>query len=224
MNGVECYIRECRDLVDPLEDSETFSSLSEARQEKIRKYKAVEDRKRGACAGLLIAERLKAHGHSPDEIVLDAHGRPRIDGLDFNISHAGDYVIMAVSDSSVGCDIERLRDRKSAIAKRFYSESEKEWMEGEKDRLVAFYRIWTARESYVKYTGEGISLDFQRYDVQFSKESSETLSLKGDLKDVFYLGSAKVMRDGALQDCRIHQWRYDHEYVISVCISWETKH
>ena len=35
MNGVECYIKECRDFVDPLADSETFSSLSEERQEKI---------------------------------------------------------------------------------------------------------------------------------------------------------------------------------------------
>ena len=222
MNGVECYIRKCRDLMDPLEDPETFSSLSEARLEKIKKYKSPEDRKRGACAGLMIEEHLKAHGHSPDEVMIDSHGRPRIDGLDFNISHAGDYVIMALSDYPVGCDIERLRDRKSNIAKRFFSASEKEWMEGEKDRQVAFYRVWTARESYVKYTGEGISLDFQRYEVQFSKESPQTLLVEGDLRDVPYLGTAKITRDGKLQDCRIHQWRFDRDYVISVCGSFST--
>ncbi len=222
MRRMECYIKRCADLTDPLEDPEGMSLLPEIRREKIKKYKTPADRKRGFCAGLMIAEHLKAHGKSADEIRYNEHGRPYLNGLDFNISHTGDYVVMALSDFPVGCDIEQIRRGKDSIIKRFFSTSEKEWMEDAKNRQAAFCQIWTARESYVKYTGEGISLDFQRYEVKIASSEGEAPPIQGDLADVPYLGTAKITRDEKLQDCEIHQWLYEQDCVISLCGDFST--
>ncbi len=217
MNRVECYIKGCLDLSDPLDHPEELSALDAARRERIRKYRTPADRKRGFCAGLMIAEHFSARGKRAEEITTGPHGRPQIEGLDFNISHAGDYVMMVLSDHSVGCDIERIRDKKTGIAKRFFSEAEAAWIDASEDPFAAFYRVWTARESYVKYTGEGISLDFQKYEIRFDDASREAPLTEGDLREAQYLGSAAVMRDGVRQDCMVFQWRYDENYVLSLC-------
>lgn len=217
MRGIECYIRKSADLMDPLEDPEILSVLPEERREKIRKYRAAEDRKRGYCAGLMIEEHLRAHGKSAGEIRYSENGRPCIDGLDFNVSHSGEYVIMALSDSPVGCDIERIRQGRDSVAKRFFSPSELEWMQASEDPVLLFFRIWTARESYAKFTGEGICLDFRQYEVQSMKTPAAVPPVTGDLSIVPYLGAAKICRNGELSDCVIHQWQYAQDYVISLC-------
>lgn len=217
MREIECYIERSADLKDPLRDPAKMSLLSETRREKIKKYKTAEDRKRGFCAGLMIAEHLSAHGRSQEEIRYEEHGRPTLLGLDFNISHSGEYVIMALSDSSVGCDIERIRPGRDSIADRFFSHAESAWIQAAEDPVRAFYRIWTARESYGKYTGEGILLDFRRYEVCDMTSPGTSPPVKGDLSEVPCLGAAKILRDGVTQACAVHQWLYAGEYVISLC-------
>lgn len=217
MGGIECYIERSADLTDPLEDPEKMSLLTETRRAKIQKYRAAEDRKRGFCAGLMITEHLRAHGRSPEEIRYTEHSRPYLLGLDFNISHSGEYVIMALSDAPVGCDIERIRPGKDSIAERFFSAAEVAWIRAAEDPVRSFTRIWTARESYVKYKGEGISLDFRQYEVQNAAVKGEPPQVKGDLSEVPYLGAAEIIREGIHQDCEVHQWLYAGEYVISLC-------
>ena len=73
------------------------------------------------------------------------------------------------------------------------------------------------RESYVKYTGEGISLDFRQYEVRLSDKEYPAPEIKGDLEGAEFLGTAEVLRDQQPQGCRILQWRYKECYVISVC-------
>lgn len=72
----------------------------------------------------------------------------------FSISHSGDYAVCAVSEKEVGVDIQEIRPVKTDIAKRFFTEDEKAWIAQDARH---FFRIWSAKESYVKLTGRGMA-------------------------------------------------------------------
>ena len=76
----------------------------------------------------------------------------------FNISHSGDLVICAVSDFEIGIDIqEKSRMNTDRIAKKIMSPAEhKKYLE-RSERQDFFYRVWVMKESYVKWTGDGIT-------------------------------------------------------------------
>ena len=89
------------------------------------------------------------------------HGKPcfRIHPeIRFNISHSGDLVICAVSDFEIGIDIqEKSRMNTDRIAKKVMSSAEhKKYLESS-ERQDFFYRVWVMKESYVKWTGDGIT-------------------------------------------------------------------
>ena len=89
------------------------------------------------------------------------HGKPcfRIHPeIRFNISHSEDLVICAVSDFEIGIDIqEKSRMNTDRIAKKVMSSAEhKEYLESS-ERQDFFYRVWVMKESYVKWTGDGIT-------------------------------------------------------------------
>ena len=215
---LECYIRECESLDDPLESPELMSELSDIRRQAIMRYKMESDRKRSLMAGLMMRDILRIHGLDSGDVVIGENNRPSIEGIDFNISHSARYVIMAVSDSRVGCDIEHVRERNYSVAKRFFTDDENSFISSSDNKERAFYRIWTARESYSKSTGEGILLNFREYEVKLEQEEKENEPI-GILKEVDanYLGSCRIIREGVLSECRIHQWLYDSEYIISIC-------
>lgn len=87
-----------------------------------------------------------------------------------NVPHLPDTVtesgVYAVDDydgeCELGVDFERVatsRDeaRLSAIASRYFDEAENAVIRESSDKVAAFYRLWTAKESMVKCTGEGLS-------------------------------------------------------------------
>ena len=89
------------------------------------------------------------------------HGKPcfRIHPeIRFNISHSEDLVICAVSDFEIGIDIqEKSRMNTDRIAKKVMSSAEhKKYLESS-ERQDFFYRVWVMKESYVKWTGDGIT-------------------------------------------------------------------
>ena len=43
------------------------------------------------------------------------NGKPIVEGICFNLSHSGDYVICAVSERPVGCDIEQIKEENRVI-------------------------------------------------------------------------------------------------------------
>ncbi len=76
--------------------------------------------------------------------------------LCFSLSHSGPLSLCALSDRTVGADIEQLRPRSPGLpAYVFRGEDHRRYqaLGGDQD---AFYTLWTEKESVVKYTGEGL--------------------------------------------------------------------
>ena len=81
-----------------------------------------------------------------------------LDGL---ADESGEYLIEADHPCEIGIDLEfidraRTRDRIDAIAGRYFSDGERLRLFHARDMSEDFYRIWTAKESLVKCTGEGM--------------------------------------------------------------------
>ena len=87
-------------------------------------------------------------------------GKPQIINFPkkFNLSHSGDYVVCAVGDGEVGADIQKWVPYKERTAERFFAKEEWKLLQEaeESERTELFYRLWTRKEAYGKYTGQGI--------------------------------------------------------------------
>lgn len=99
------------------------------------------------------------------EMTYGKKGKPYLRDYPFfyNISHSGEYVLCAVSDSEVGADIQRdVWDgsaRTEKIADRFFSSEERKALSalrGQEAERDLFFRLWSRKEAYGKLLGEGI--------------------------------------------------------------------
>ena len=80
----------------------------------------------------------------------NAHGKPLLCGAPpfFNLSHTGGHTFAAFSEAEIGLDAEwRGRPLPQAVLRRL-SEAERE---------EDFFRLWTAKEAYVKYLGDSLA-------------------------------------------------------------------
>lgn len=100
--------------------------------------------------------------------VRNGHGKPALDAggaqspLEFNLSHSGSWLAVAVSrDVPVGVDIEnrRVLSRSLDLARRFLSEAEAAYLEAlpEPRRSERFLELWTQREALVKAMGQSLA-------------------------------------------------------------------
>ncbi len=94
------------------------------------------------------------------QILKDAHGKPYVsqDGIYLSIAHSHERCLVAVSDSEIGADLEYRyaeEDRLIRLAERYFTKEEAEYVR--KKTCDRFYEIWCAKESYIKYTGDGFS-------------------------------------------------------------------
>lgn len=90
------------------------------------------------------------------DIQIKRDGKPYIEDCPyhFNLSHSGDFLLLAVGESPVGADIEKITRIRPKTMAKYFSQSEQQQVQ--KQGTEAFFELWTKKESYVKYTGEGI--------------------------------------------------------------------
>ena len=164
------YAADISELPDPLLQPDVMQGISSSRKEKILSFRQVNDRKRCLGAGILLNQILSIYGKDTENIYYNKNGKPQIDGIFFNLSHAHHMVICAVSSMEVGCDIEWVESGMEHIAKNYFSHRECTYLQEtcEELRLHEFFRLCTMKESYVKMTGEGMSLGLDTFEVDFS--------------------------------------------------------
>lgn len=178
--------------------------LPEYRLRGLECLKQEEDRLRSVGAGALLNLALRKEGLDSSRINIGKteKGKPYLEGitgLEFNLSHSGKWVMCVISDTSVGCDVERIAASKTKIAKRFFTPAEARFVENEalKGSLAErFFRIWTLKESYIKAVGDGLSLGLKSFSV-VNEEATCVLAYVGDY--------------------RLYELELDAEYRFSVC-------
>lgn len=89
------------------------------------------------------------------EFKTSENGKPYIENysdFNFNISHTSGAIAIAISDSPVGIDIEKIRKADFRVAKRFFTEKENEYIKAQNSD-TRFFEIWTKKEAYIKKNG-----------------------------------------------------------------------
>ena len=166
-----------------LPDDEAFESAYETlpgwRRRKCDVCRFPADRRRSVAVWLLLRQMLAERGLDADSLPVteNAFGKPDFDsspGLHFNLSHAGDRVMAAVSDAAVGCDVERIVPVDDGMLKASLTDLERTRLAalpGEaRDR--EFIRLWVRKESYAKAVGRGLDVEPSKCFAQDAPPSS----------------------------------------------------
>lgn len=77
--------------------------------------------------------------------------------LYFNVSHSGPFSLCAVGDEAVGVDVETVRPRSEGLARYALTPAELERFAAMGGTWEDFYTLWTAREAWSKFTGDGVA-------------------------------------------------------------------
>lgn len=80
----------------------------------------------------------------------------------FNISHSNNLIAIAIDNSQIGIDIEKIREVNLKLANRHFCENEINFINSNNER---FFEIWTKKEAYLKFCGKGITLPLNSFDV-----------------------------------------------------------
>ena len=156
--------------VTPLEDPKALARalglVSPARRQTAEALGRPADRRRCLAAGLLLRHTLALLGADEAAVVTDRYGKPYLPGGPaFSLSHSGDYVLCAVADRAVGCDVQRMAGFKERVAKRCLTPEEYADVLAQPDPAARFYRYWTLKESYVKALGLGLRLPLREIGI-----------------------------------------------------------
>lgn len=143
----------------PLETA--LLELSDQRREQALKFKHEQGRRLCVAAYLLLKEGLaQEYGINESPVfAYNEHGKPHIEGcpdIHFNLSHCREGVLCGLSSRPIGVDIESIREYKDSLATYTMNEDELRLINSSPRPDVAFIRLWTMKESFLKLSGEGI--------------------------------------------------------------------
>ena len=114
-----------------------------------------------------LAERLP---HRPAQFQLEygKYGKPYLKdaALQVSVSYTYGICLIALSDGEIGADIERLRAAQPYAASRCFTDAENRYLHHDMELFdKRFYELWTQKEAYLKYTGEGFYRSPKSVDV-----------------------------------------------------------
>ena len=100
------------------------------------------------------------------EICRTEKGKPYFKEIpvEFSVSHTEDMWVCLIDSGEypVGVDIQKIKDtNKEKIAARYYTDDEKACLQANGEE--AFFRIWTRKEAYAKYTGKGLTRELTEF-------------------------------------------------------------
>lgn len=154
--------------------------------------------------GILIApEAMEVH------LDKNEYGKPYLKDypqIHFNISHAGDMAICAISSQQIGADVEVLKEFHTSIFRKVFTESEKAFYDqvavDEKNRREWFFRFWTLKEARIKLAGLGLSMALTGFSFTFDNASGPY--------EAYCI---------CCSDSKVHCWQQilEEKYVLSVC-------
>lgn len=146
-----------------------YDLISDERKEKIIKYHFDKDKLHSMFAEVILRYALwERYGLKDLVIQKNEYGKPYLvnnKDIYFNLSHSGDWVLCGVGNENLGIDVEQIDDIELSVAEEFFTKEESDYLFtlNENDRLIAFYKIWTLKESYIKNVGEGLSIPLNSF-------------------------------------------------------------
>lgn len=131
-----------------------------------------------------------------NNIMKKKNGKPYLKDSDlyFNISHTNGLICCGISDTEIGVDCEHIREFNTALLDKVCTPTEKHAILSNTDINRAFFAHWTLKESYCKFTGNGLSEKLK--NIEFTITDEKALA---NTENTYFL------------------FEYIGEFVISIC-------
>ena len=159
---------------------------------------------------LLGAALLADFGVKHAKIVRKGLEKPLLvhESLHMNISHCKGLAVAAIGKFALGVDAEPPRDVAEKLMRTVCMPAEMRAILEQPQAQRAFYfsRLWTLKEAYAKYTGEGIRRPFSTMGFKLSTPPD---SLRNDTLEFLHPAACKV---------RFYQLVRGGDYAVSLCI------
>jgi 4'-phosphopantetheinyl transferase len=105
--------------------------------------------------------------------IYNSFGKPLInlpcDNLHFNLSHTTDNIVIALSKSPIGIDLEFINPKLnlSELAEYVFCKNENDKFQtlSTLKKRIYFYNIWTRKEALLKAIGIGMTVNFNQIDI-----------------------------------------------------------
>lgn len=185
-----------------------FKIIDKEKKCRIFKFKNINDIKRTLIADILvrfiICNKLNIK-NSGIFFCRNKYGKPYLKypkGIDFSVSHSGEWVVCAIHVQPIGIDIEEIISINCAIAAKHFSKKEISLLKKyDYKNINLFYDLWTLKESYTKFIGKGLLLRFNSFSVILNKYN------------------IKIENSLGISECFFKQYYIDNNYKLSVCAS-----
>ena len=198
-------------------------------QTRVMKFIFKKDVKPALCGRLMIRKCISQALNVPyNKVFLGRSDKekpilmnPKDDSFGFNISHQGDYCVLAAQQGKVGVDVMNYDYTRLSYLDSFFNNFDKILSNSEWDfvrlgpsdiaKLQRFYRLWALKESYLKAEGTGIPFGLSRISFHCP---TVTLTQDSVVTDTI------VYVDG----CRLDDWIFeesllDKDHCIAVACS-----
>lgn len=137
-----------------------------------------------------------------------ANKKPGIDGIQFNVSHSENLVVIALSTSPIGIDTEFIKEDFSygIMLKDCFSLAEQMLINKPKGSLINFYTLWTRKEALLKASGEGLS-DHKLHEVEVLLSTGTRGGIPYQLFSSLVLENYILSIAASSPSKKVHYWR-----------------
>lgn len=177
------------EMASPVDVWRLFQTLSDDERQRSMQTKTSSAFRHFVCARGTLREILSQYtGVSPKHlnIAQGRGGKPYLhdlpdDGLRFNLAHAGDYAVYAISwGSDIGVDLEQIAPRHAdpQLWPHALSAREIDTLNTvpEEARPETVARLWTRKEAVLKATGRGLAYPISSLELSRNPESGDSVA------------------------------------------------
>lgn len=165
------------------------STLSKDEINRANRFRFQQHRDRFIAGRGILRQLLANYLQLQSDLVIfeySSRGKPQLtsslnqDSLQFNVSHSQDLALYGFNyQRIIGVDLEYIKDNINykQLAKRFFTIQELKLINSysASEQKTIFFQLWTAKEAYLKATGDGLagSLD----TIEFTLDNNSELNL-----------------------------------------------
>lgn len=136
-----------------------YSLLPKSRKEKINTKTIKKDQKIAIIEYFLVKKLLKLK-KCPD-FEYTEFGKPYIKNKHFGISHSDNFLVVATAKKELGVDVQKIIEYNDKLAKYVCNEKEYKKITNSKNKSLEFTKLWTKKESYIKFLGKTVFCDLK---------------------------------------------------------------
>ena len=204
-----------------------FARIQPEEVDRLMKFMFLDDLKASLVGRLMIRNFVASamqRKNASIHIARDERGKPYFENLSFNVSHQGNFSVLAGSTRTtgrLGVDVMKMEYTGGKSLQEFFrlmdrNFTDNEWKfikggRGHQDLIGRFMRVWCLKESYVKALGVGITVNLREIDLHIDSPITT--------KETIFSTKLRLLgREGPEEDWQFEETLLDAEHCVAVAV------